>query len=132
MKSEMNRKSIHPLKYVIVLLIFSIYSPAYAAWKPVESADLEAITNNMTWEGNGWAAYFKSDHTRILISGENSFAETWDIRENGTVLCSNGKVRGERCGVIEMKRNKYRSKRIEGPSKGKSFKFEVVEGIPNS
>lgn len=127
----MNRKYICYLHYVIVLLVASICSPAYAGWNSVVSTDLEAVTNNMTWEGNGWAAYFKSDHTRLLISGENRFHETWDIRENGTVLCSNGEIRGERCGVIEMKRNKYRSKRIKGPSKGKSFKFKVIEGIPN-
>jgi len=128
----MNLKNTRYINYVIVLLTFSLYSPVYAAWDPVESADLEAITNNMTWEGKGWAAYFKSDNTRVLVSGENRFLETWDIRKNGTVLCSNGKERGERCGVIEIKRNKYRSKRIEGPSKGKSFKFKVIEGIPDS
>ena len=111
------------------LLFFSFSSAVYAGWDSVEADDLDAITNNMTWEGKGWTAYWKNDHTRILISGENRFDETWEIRENGAVLCSNGNERGERCGIIEVKRNKYRSKRIAGPSIGKSFTFKVIEGI---
>ena len=127
----MNRKFSRYFNYAVFLLIFSIYPTAHAGWNSVESADLEAITNNMTWEGDGWVVYFKSDHTRVLISDEKRFDETWSIRDNGTVLCSDGKKRGPRCGVIEVKRNKYRSTRIEGPSKGKRFRFKVIEGILN-
>jgi hypothetical protein len=125
----MTLKRFRIYKASILLLGLAIYSPVNAAWDQVVSTDLEAITKNMTWEGKGFTVYWKDDHTRLLISGDNTFRETWDIRKDGTEICSNGAKRGERCAIIEVKKGKYRSTRTEGPGKGKKFKFKVIMGI---
>jgi len=119
------------MKHFLLILSsgFLFCSPSFAAgWEQVTGDDLVKITTDSTWKGAGFSVYWDTDGTRRLSNGT---VEPWSLKENNSVVCAGSADvdPGERCGIVEIKKGKYRSVRtLPESSKGKKFKFKIYEG----
>ena len=116
------------------LLLTGLSSTVVAGWEQLSKEELESVVNNKTWVGKGFSVYWNENGKRKLVTQDKDYVESWVILEEaeiGALLCAGaGSSEGERCGLVEAKKGKYRSIRIR-PNAGKKFRFKIKDGIPD-